>query len=169
MMERKSIHDRLRISFSLPEEIDDIASSLGKHLSPEKQAALWDKIERYTRKEDRVVVIGRIDDEIVGYFLVIEYLDPPDTLDEEVRKRIARYGCLTGLGVNPEWRRNGIGGKLFAEGLKWAEERGLPGVWLRTRLFAEWYIRDFGFEKIGTVTIKETVVKSVLAKVFRHE
>lgn len=167
-MERKQILDRLKISSSLPEEVDDIASSLGRHLPPDMQAALKDKIERYTRKEDRVVIVGRIESETVGYFLVIEYLSPPETLAFEVQKKIERYGCATGLGVNPEWRRAGIGGRLFAAGLKWAEDRGLPGVWLRTRLFADWYIRDFGFEMIGAVTVKGNIVKSVLAKTFRE-
>lgn len=165
-MEYKSLDKILNLQIALPEEIEEIAVSQGNHLLPEIQRAFKDKVERYICKQDRDVIIARIQDRSVGYCMVINQLRPPDSLLPEIQHRLSAYGCITGLGVNPEWRENRIGVRLVKEGLDWALHRGLPGLWLRTRVMSDWYVRHFQFERVGSMMVKETVKKAILAKTF---
>ena len=145
-------------------EVEFIAESLGHHLLPEIQVAFKEKVDRYIHKTGRDVIIARINEHIVGYCMVIENLELPDSLSPDIHKRLSTYGCITGLGVNPEWRRNGIGVRLVKEGISWMEHRGLPGLWLRTRVMSEWYKKNLQFEIVGSMIVKKTVIKAILAK-----
>jgi len=163
-MKAREINNKITFSIESHEDYEDAAASLSRHQGPELQLAFKDKVERYTRKQDRDVIIARIENEIVGYCLVIDQLTPPEALSPDIFQRLSSYGCITGLGVNPEWRENGIGARLVREGLEWAKHRGLPGVWLRTRVMAEWYKKHIQFERVGSMIVKKTVIKAVLAK-----
>lgn len=165
-MEQNNIIEKSSMTQAKQGEIEIISDSLGYHLLPEIQAAFKDKVERYIRKSDRDVIIARIREQMVGYCMVIDQLDPPDSLSPDIRNQLYAYGCITGLGVNPEWRRNGIGARLVKEGIHWMEHRGLPGIWLRTRVMAEWYKKHLQFEIVGSMTVKKTVIKAVLARCF---
>lgn len=163
-MNPRGIDNKIIFSIASYDEYENAATSLSRHQGPELQLAFKDKVERYTRKQDRDVILARIEDDIIGYCLVIDQLTPPDSLSPEFFQRLSSYGCITGLGVNPEWRENGIGASLVRQGLEWAKDHGLPGIWLRTRVMAEWYKKHLQFERVGSMIVKKTVKKAVLAK-----
>ncbi|WBO64242.1 GNAT family N-acetyltransferase [Streptomyces camelliae] len=109
-------------------------------------AAEWaDRIHRACSREHSLVVTAKVDGETVGYANT-EFL-PEHPVDHAP----AGY-YLTGVTVDPAWRRRGIGGLLTRRRMDWVRERD-SAVWCfiaadnRPSLDLH---REFGFRHVRT-------------------
>lgn len=155
-----------RIEVAAVESVAAAIAHLAGELPEERREALRDKLHRYARKPDRVLIVARRSDFIAGFNCVIDRdTVPQDLKDSDQVRGLEDFACCNGLLVHPRYRRRGIGFSLQVEAESWARQRGRSGIWLITHRRAEWYQKHFGYREVGR-TFSKGVVKRVMAKQF---
>lgn len=144
-------------------DIQPIVRDIGGGMDVDRRAVLESKIARYVRKPGRTLFIAKSESRAVGFGAVIEKPDIKGDLPPDTVKFLDGFSMITGLLVDAEYRNRGIGQALVRSMEGWAFERPATGIWLVTRLQAEWYRRHFGYEAMGTI-ISENIRKTILAK-----
>jgi GNAT superfamily N-acetyltransferase len=147
------------------EDVSSTVAQLSGHMDEERRRFFRQKLARYVGKPDRNLIIAVNGEGIVGLFCIIEAMETPDALDDQVAKPLRQFVACTGLLVDSRHRRLGIGAGLVRRGEEWAKERGRAGLWLVTHGAASWYERHFGYQPIARVQEKG-VAKTLMAKRF---
>ena len=155
-----------KLQIATHEDVESIIIALTDHMNEAQRAVFRDKLERYARKPDRDLIIAVGDTRVLGLICVIEEAEVPASLSSSTAQLLSTFACNTQLLVHPDARKQGIGSSLQLKAEQWARGRGRSGFWLVTRKMAYWYQRDFGYEKVGSISAKNTE-KSVMAKEFR--
>ena len=156
----------LKLQIASHYDVKSTIFALTDHMSEAQRAVFRDKLQRYARKPDRDLIIAVCDNRVLGLICVIEKAEVPASLPSSTAQLLSSFACNTQLLVHPDARKQGIGSSLQLKAEQWARARGRAGFWLVTRRMAYWYQRDFGYEKVGSISAKNTE-KSVMAKEFR--
>jgi GNAT superfamily N-acetyltransferase len=146
-------------------DVEPVLAQLSGHMDDQQRKAFRDKLERYARKPDRVLILAKQNHLVLGYVCVIEAAEAPPDLTDEAALRLRPLAHGTQLFVHPDFRKQGIGSSLHLAVEKWARDRGKTGFWMVTHRKAYWYARDFGFEEICRIRAKG-VEKIVMIKEF---
>ena len=75
--------------------------------------------QAYIDRQDRAAWLAYVDGQLAGQILVKENWN--------------RFAIIWDIAVNPPFRRRGVGRRLIAQAIHWAQERDLPGVMLETQ------------------------------------
>ncbi len=151
------------IKTALEKDIQAIARDLGGRLAPDRRSVLKDKVARYFRKPDRTLFIALDDSRVIGFSTIIEDPKIKGNLSRKTADSLQGLAMITGLLVDVNYRRQGIGQALVRAMEEWAFRRGRKGIWLVTRQQAAWYRRHFGYEAMGAI-ISEGIQKTIMAK-----
>ena len=73
----------------------------------------------YVEREDHAAWLAYVDGQVAGQILVREHWN--------------RFAIVWDIAVDPPFRRQGVGRRLMEQAIRWARERGLPGVMLETQ------------------------------------
>lgn len=147
---------------NLPRVIDELTD----YMDPPQQAKYRRKMTRYTRDEDKELLIAANAAGAIGFLCVAEYDDIPDTLPAGIAESLENYATVTSFIVRPEQRRRGIGMSLFACALEWGRERKPDGMWLITHRTGPWYQCHFGLEELAKIDV-DGARKTVMARAWR--
>jgi len=99
------------------------------HLDPRFQPApraerLWtEALSRWLKDDDYRILVAEAKGRLVGYIIGTIKSSPPVLLPP-------RFGFITDICVTPEWRRTGVGRRLYETLQEWFKERGLNIVQL---------------------------------------
>ena len=152
-----------KIQTALEKDIQAIARDLGGRLAPDRRPVLEDKVARYIRKPDRTLFIALDESRVIGFSTIIEDPEIKGDLTRETVDSLQGLAMITGLLVEVNYRRQGIGQALVRAMEKWAFNRGGKGVWLVTREQSAWYRRHFGYREMERI-VSDGVQKTILAK-----
>lgn len=144
-------------------DVDLAFRDLSGDMDPNFVHVFLSKLERYARKPDRALFLIKYKGSIIAFATIIDRAPVPDELGEQLSVEFARYACGTGLMVLPEFRKKGVASLLVKEWTTWAQNKGLPGIWVVTRVMAEWYQYHFSYVQLAHIHRHE-IVKTVLAK-----
>ncbi|MBC7249567.1 MAG: GNAT family N-acetyltransferase [Anaerolineae bacterium] len=81
-------------------------------------------ITAWMRREDNCVLVAEAGGQIVGYIVGMMRENPPVLLPP-------RYGFVSDICVAPEWRRHGVGRRMFAALREWFRQQGADHIELR--------------------------------------
>lgn len=73
----------------------------------------------YISQSDHVAWLAYVGGQLAGQILVHENWN--------------RFAIIWDIAVDPPYRRHGVGRRLIEQAIRWARERGLPGVMLETQ------------------------------------
>ncbi len=73
----------------------------------------------YLHQPDKVIFLAYIDGQIAGRIVL--------------KKNWNHYGYIDDIAVNRPYRRLGVGRGLINEAIRWAKDKGLPGLMLETQ------------------------------------
>lgn len=144
-------------------DIEATVAQLTDHMNEEQRAVFRDKLKRYVRKPDRDLIVAVQGKQIIGFVCVIDQAQFPSSLPSQTVERLHDYAFGTQLFVHPRMRRGGIGSSLHLRAEQWAKDRRRAGYWFVTHLKAYWYERDFGYEALDRLVLKDSE-KVVMAK-----
>ncbi len=148
---------------ALPADVDPAFRDLNRDMDPDFVHVFLDKLERYARKPDRALFLISYQGSIIAFATIIDTSPVPDDLEEQLRLELQACACGTGLMVLPEFRKKGVASLLVKEWTRWTQSRGLRGIWVVTRLMAEWYQGHFSYLQLAHIHRRD-VVKTVLVK-----
>lgn len=92
-------------------------------VGPEGASYMRRVFREWLRSEDCRVLVAEAEGEIVGY-IVGRVADNPPVF------RLRTYGHISDICVAPEWRRRGVGRRLYGALREWFKEEGLSVVQL---------------------------------------
>lgn len=144
-------------------DVDSAFQDLNRDMDPDFTHVFLDKLERYARKSDRALFLITYNASFIAFATIIDRAPLPDELQEHLRIKLKPYACGTGLMVLPEFRKKGVASLLVKEWATWARSKGLPGIWVITRVMAEWYRSQFSYSQLAHIHQKGSV-KTVLTK-----
>ncbi|MFP4351186.1 MAG: GNAT family N-acetyltransferase [Desulfococcaceae bacterium] len=153
-----------KIKTALEKDIQAIALDLGGRLAPDRRPVFEDKAARYIRKPDRSLFIALDDSRVIGFSTIIENPKIKGALSRKTVDALQGLAMITGLLVEGDYRRQGIGQALVRAMEDWAFRRGRKGIWLVTRQQAAWYRRHFGYEAMEAI-ISEGIQKTIMVKI----
>lgn len=145
----------------LPKVIDELTD----YMDTARRVKYRRKLTRYTRDEDKELLMAVDATGAIGFLCVAEHDEVPDTLPPAIAEQLKEYATVTSFIVRPEHRRRGVGMSLFTRALEWGKRRKLNGMWLITHRTGPWYHRHFGLEEVGKIDVG-AARKTVMAKVF---
>ena len=75
----------------------------------------------------------------------------PDELyhNEKLHKKDGDYQTVFGIDVLPEYRKNGVGGKMMESLIKLSKERGKKGIVLTCKEHLIHFYEKFGYKNMG--------------------
>ena len=144
------------------------ARQLGAGFSTAHRARLQDKLERYTRKPDRVLILAVCGSRVLGFVTAMEAPAAPAGLPQSAVLQLQGLGELSGLLVDPRCRMRGIGERLMRLAEQWCRERGHRGAWLITHRMADWHRRHLGYREVGRI-LHQRAEKRVMARHFNDD
>jgi GNAT superfamily N-acetyltransferase len=144
-------------------DVNSAFRDLSRGMDPDFSHMFHDKLERYARKPDRALFLISHNASLIAFATIIDRAPVPDELGELLRVELNSYACGTGLMVLPEFRKKGVASLLVKEWTIWTRNNGLPGIWIVTRMMAEWYQNHFSYLQVAHIYQQE-VMKTVLAK-----
>lgn len=153
------------LKVAIEEDVNPAVDELSAHMNNRQRAAFRDKLQRYVRKPDRVLIVAVAKGRIVGLVSVIEQAPFPPGFPEQQASHLRNFACGTQILVHPSYRKQGIGGSLLMRAERWAQEHGLKGFWHVTHRKAEWYKTSFGYRGIAQLDDKGAE-KLLMAKSF---
>lgn len=92
--------------------------------APDGEAHWAAAITAWMQREDNCVLVAEAGSQIVGYIVGMMRENPPVLLPP-------RYGFVSDICVAPEWRRHGVGRRMFAELREWFRQQGADHIELR--------------------------------------
>ena len=146
-------------------DVDPAVEALSGHMNDRQRAVFRDKLQRYVRKSGRELIVAVREGQTLGLVCVIDQAQFPPSFTEQQGSQLRNFGCGTQLLVHPSFRRQGVGGSLLTRAERWACKQGLAGFWIITHRMADWYERNFGYQLIARIEVKEEA-KAVMAKKF---
>ena len=146
-----------------PADVDSAFRDLSRDMDPDFVHVFLDKLERYARKSDRALFLISYKGFIIAFATIINRAPVPDELGEQLSVELKTYACGTGLMVLPDFRKKGVASLLVKEWTTWTQNSGLPGIWVVTRVMAEWYQNHFSYLQLAHIHRRD-VIKTVLAK-----
>ncbi|WP_129116423.1 GNAT family N-acetyltransferase [Halegenticoccus tardaugens] len=102
-------------------EVMRMVAEEGSYIEAETVADMIDHEEvilRHNELHSRMFFVATIDDEVVGWV----HLDLPEA------EKLGHTAVLT-VGVHPEHRGHGVGGRLLDRGVEWARDRGFEKLY----------------------------------------
>lgn len=99
-------------------------------------------LREWMADETRCVLVAVVDGEVIGYIIGRLAENPPVFA-------MRRFGYVTDICVAPQWRRMGVGRKLFAALKEWFRQQGLAVVQLNVAAFnptSQAFWRAMGFQ-----------------------
>ncbi|MGD8372959.1 MAG: hypothetical protein PVI19_15525, partial [Syntrophobacterales bacterium] len=90
-------------------DVESILAELSGHMNDQQRELFRDKLERYARKPDRVLILAKQEHLVMGYVCVIEEGEAPPDLTDETAQRLRPLAHGTQLFVHPDFRKQGIG------------------------------------------------------------
>jgi len=148
-----------------PAHVDSAYQDLNRDMNPEFIHVFLDKLERYARKPDRALFLIKYQGSIIAFATIIDSAPVPDDLTREQTTPLVSYSCGTGLMVLPEFRKKGVASLLVDQWELWSRKKGLPGIWIVTKLMGEWYRKHFNYRHVEVIESKG-VKKTILKKSF---
>jgi len=145
------------------EDVEPILQQLTDHMNGQQRTVFRDKLMRYVRKSDRVLILAINDRQILGLVCVVDQGRLPESLQEDKAGQLRNFAFGTQLLVHPSFRGRGVGSSLHLRAEQWARERGRAGFWHITHRKAYWHEKNFGFKEIGRIE-SEGVEKIIMAK-----
>ena len=146
-------------------DVEPTLEQLADYMNDKQRQDFRDKLQRYVQKPDRDLILAVNGAQILGLVCVLHQAEFPPALARQKGHHLRDYACGTQLLVQPSFRRRGIGASLHSHAESWARKRGLAGFWVITHRMADWYERNFGYNRIARIEAKG-VRKTILAKKF---
>ncbi len=122
---RKAKEQDLEAVLDLWQEMMDHHARLDERLQtvPEARDYFRDTLREWMGQRERRVLVGVADRQIVGYAIGAIAENPPIFTPR-------RYGHVSDICVDPAWRRQGLGHRLFAGLRTWFRQQGVTVVQL---------------------------------------
>src|SRR6056297_856425 len=120
---------------------------------PKAEAATKKSLEKRIKTFPDSFFVGEMEGKIIGFVngCITDEKTIRDEMfsDSTLHKADGDYQTIFGLDVVPEYRRQGIAGKLMKHMIKVSKNRGQKGVILTCKDKLIDYYSKFGFENIG--------------------
>ena len=150
------------IRFAKEEVLPQVIEQLTDYMDKKQQTKYQRKLTRYTRDDDKALLIAVDETGAIGFLCVAEYDEVPEELGARLVNELEDYATVTSFIVRPEHRRRGIGMSLFARALEWGKKRKPAGMWLITHRTHPWYHRHFALDEVAKIKV-DNVTKTVMA------
>lgn len=131
----------------------ELLAMIEKECFPEAEAATEKDIKDRMNAFGECFFVAEVDGRIAGFINGAVSKEPhlPDEMYHDASLHYPRgdYQTVFGLDVLPEYRRNGIAGKLLERMIEYAKKCGRKGVVLTCKDHLVHYYSGFGFENHG--------------------
>jgi len=141
---RRATIEDLEAVLDLWDEMMELHARLDARFQPEVNARelFGETLREWMVDDSRRVLVATADGQVMGYTIGVVAENPPIF-------KMRYYGHVSDICVAPEWRRQGVGCRLFAALRKWFRQHGLMVVQLHVAAFnpsSQTFWRQMGFE-----------------------